>query len=176
LRFVGALTGLAFFALISLAPACVAWTRAVRDAPRDAATNPIMSLNAARFLPEADLKSIEWLRQNARLGETVIEATSGDWDANYGRVGAFSGVPTMLGWPQHVSGWGASGEEINRRGALIKSIYAPPYAPDAISQLGATYLFVGTQEGNANGELLTKIQARYPSSKPVEAQILRLVP
>ncbi|HEX8463053.1 MAG TPA: hypothetical protein VF627_00415, partial [Abditibacterium sp.] len=140
------------------------------------ATNPIYSLNAARFLPEADQNSIEWLRQNAKLGESVVEATGNEWDANTGRVGAFSGVPTLLGWPGHVGMWGAPGEEIGRRNALINSFYGPPFSPEALSQLRPTYLFFGARERAADPDLMAKILARNPKWTQIETQIVRVSP
>ncbi len=140
--------GASFLAVISMAPACVAWTRTVRDAPRDNDGNPIYSLDAARFLPPGELQAIEWLRRSARPGEILVEPVSanngqvgGDYDANCGRIAAFSGVPIPLGWPQHVAGWGAPWEEINRRAALVQAVYGSTNPETALQELGATYIF-----------------------------------
>jgi uncharacterized membrane protein len=140
--------GAAFFAVIGLAPACVAWTRTTRDAPRDEVGNTIYSLNAARFLPAEELQGIEWLRRNARANERIVEPVSfingqvgGDYDPNFGRISAFSGVPSVLGWPQHVAGWGAPYPEIQRRAALVNAIYNGSNPVTALEELGATYIF-----------------------------------
>lgn len=156
LQFAAFATGTAFFAVLGLAPAGVAWTRAVRDAPRGAAGKPILSLNAARFLPPDDLVGAEWLRRNARPGNSIVEPVGndghgnpgGDFDANFGRISAFSGVPCALGWPQHVAGWGALYPDIQRRALLIRQIYAGQQVAPAMRELGATYLFVGNAEWN----------------------------
>jgi len=147
-RFASFAAGAAFFAVIGLAPACVAWTRTTRDAPRDEMGNPILSLNAARFLPADELAGIEWLRHNARADERVVEPiffnngqVGGDYDPNFGRIAAFSGVSGVLGWPQHVAGWGAPWQEVNRRAALVNAIYSGSNPVAALEDLGATYVF-----------------------------------
>lgn len=156
-RFAALATGAAFFAVIGLAPAGVAWTRAVRDAPRAAFGQPILSLNAARFIAPDELEGIEWLRLHARPGESVVEAVGsdpngglgGDYDANIGRVAAFSGVPCTLGWPQHVAAWGAPWPEIQLRGALVRQVYSGDDPATALRELGATYVFFGADRWDA---------------------------
>jgi uncharacterized membrane protein len=165
LRLASATAMLAFFAIISLAPLCVAWTRTVRDAPRDALGNSILSLNAAHFLPPDELAGIEWLRRNARNGESVVEMVNrdpngvpvGDYNPSVGRVAAFSGVPSVLGWPQHVGMWGGSWQDINQRAQLIETIYRWPNSRDGVKSLGesgATFVFIGAQERAQNGGIL----------------------
>ncbi|PQV63351.1 putative membrane protein [Abditibacterium utsteinense] len=141
----------AFCATISLAPACVLWTRASRDAPRDQNGNPVLSLDAARFLPPDELQAIEWLRRNAGKNESLIEPISinngqpaGDYDPNFGRIAAFSGVPSVLGWPQHVAGWGAPWEEVAHRAALVQELYQGKNPVAALKALKANYVFLPT--------------------------------
>ncbi len=138
----------AFVFAVSLAPVAVAWTRTVRDAPRDAPGNPIYSLDAARFLPPGELQAAEWLRQNVRAGESFIEPIlledgqiRGDYNAKYGSIAAFSGAPSVVGWPQHIAGWGAPWDEINRRAALVSAVYSEANPLPAIEKLGATYVY-----------------------------------
>ncbi|MBW3635675.1 MAG: hypothetical protein KY445_04295, partial [Armatimonadetes bacterium] len=165
LKFASATTTLAFFAVVSLAPLCVAWARAVGSAARDAQGNVILSLNAARFLGDEELAGIEWLRRNAASGDSVVEAVAtdpsgqpiGDYDASSGRVAAFSGVPSVLGWPQHVWMWGASWDDINRRAALVKGIYrgsTPQARLKALRQSGAIWIFTGAREWGQYGPAL----------------------
>lgn len=148
-KFAAFATGALFFAIVGLSPACVAWTRTVRDAPHDTRGNPICSLNAARFLRPGELAGAEWLRQNAKPNESLVEAVGndgrggpgGDYDANFGRIAAFSGVPCALGWPQHVAGWGAPYPEIERRAILINQVYGGPNPLVALRELKATFVF-----------------------------------
>ncbi len=159
-RFAAVGTGGAFFGVVGLAPACVLWTRTVRDAPQDAIGKPILSLNAARFLPPEDLAGAEWLRLHARPGESVVEAVGsdgngnpgGDYNPDFGRIAAFSGVPCVVNWPQHIAGWGAPYPEIQRRAALVHRIYESTYDSQepaaSMKKLGSTYLFLGAREWN----------------------------
>ncbi len=161
-KFASATTVLAFLAVVSLAPLCVGWTRAVRDAPRNGFGPMGLSLNAARHLGDEELERIEWLRRNAPSGDSVVEAVAtdpkgqpiGDYDASSGRVAAFSGVPSVLGWPQHVWMWGASWDDINRRAALLKEIYGgsnPQAGLEALRKSGADWVFVGAREWGQYG-------------------------
>lgn len=191
-KFAAATTMAAFFALVSLAPLCVAWTRTLRDATRDERGDFLLSLNAARFVPPDELAGIEWLRRNAKPGDSVVEfvkrdpksgAPLGDYEANVGRIAAFSGVPSVLGWPQHAAAWGGSWEDINRRAALVNEIYGAPNSKASLESLresGATFVFLGAPERAQNGAL-TKLKiekdgltiARKSGKLP---QILRFEP
>jgi uncharacterized membrane protein len=184
---VAALFGL----VLALAPLCVAWTRAVRDAPTDESGKHILSLNAARYLPEDEQKGIEWLRQNARPGETVLEAVGrnddgsvgGDYNASFGRVAAFSGVPSYLGWPQHVSVWGAPWDEVLARAETVGAVYQG--ADDAgvlaaLQKSGTTYVFLGNSEWmqGAGAQRLSRGVGKWQSAQrfgenQFSAQILR---
>jgi len=165
-------------ALMALAPVCVVEARAIDQAPRDYDNHPELSLDGLRFVPKDEEEAIEWLRTHAQPGDTVVEAMCGtvgeecgDYDPKYGRVSAFSGVPTLVGWPSHITYWGAEPLEKQRRANAMHQIYKPlhdfatPLTPDqiarvdlvermsAIRELQPTYIFCGTSE-NANGNWL----------------------
>ena len=141
--------------ILALAPASTIWTRAITQGTASAAGR---SLNGMRYLPLADQRAIEWLQRNGRAGEVVMEGVpivngslGGDYDANWGRVGAFSGLSSTLGWPQHVWGWDGNYGEVMARGARIAALYALPDAlqtASGASELGARYTFFGRGEGN----------------------------
>lgn len=148
--------------ILSLAPLCTLWARTVESAPLDMDGKVRLSLNAARFMSDDGAAGIEWLRKNAEPGATVLEPLdsdnsgnpTGDYDANWGRVSAFSGVPTPVGWPAHIAAWGADGREINQRADLIWRVYGWPSDAigfAALKTLGVRYIFV-TGEAYLNGE------------------------
>lgn len=192
LKFASATTVLAFLAVVSLAPLVVGWARTVRDAPRNEFGLLSLSLNAAGFLGDDELAGIEWLRRNAKDGDSVVEAVStnaegqptGDYNPTFGRVAAFSGVPSVLGWPQHVWMWGASWDEINRRAALVNEIYRGSNQQaglGALQKSGAEWVFLGLRERGhygftpnleigKNGVSLTRSSGDPPFTSP---QILR---
>ncbi|HEX9997491.1 MAG TPA: DUF2298 domain-containing protein [Abditibacterium sp.] len=171
LRFASTVFALNLGLILSLAPASVLWTRANSYAPRNEAGKVVLSLDATRFLPPEDSMGIEWLRQNAKPGERVVEAIGNDFDANFARVSAFSGVASVLGWPQHASGWGASWEEVQMRTALVKEVYEASDSRAALRELRANYVFVGAREPKIAPASHLKIVWQSPSA---QTQIFRV--
>lgn len=131
----------------------VVWCRAVRDASRDADGAAVFSIDGERFLPPDDRAAIDWLRTNARPGDVVLEATNPTNFYSYvifGRVATFSGVPSVLGWTQHVWFWGADlDKDTGPRWDTINDIYAwrdKNTALEELHRLGVSYIFVGEEE------------------------------
>lgn len=137
--------------ILALAPAGVIWARAVQQ------NTGAPSLDAMRYLPAAERQAIEWLQRNGRAGEAVTEGVKiengtvvGDYDPNLGRVAAFSGLSSTLGWPQHAYVWGADYGQVLARGAQIAALYAQPSPLETArgaATLGARYTFWGAREG-----------------------------
>jgi YYY domain-containing protein len=86
----------------------------------------------ARDNPD-DWAAIQWLDANAEQGlpagsvPVLLEAPSvPPWGGSYtyeGRISAFSGFPTVLGWAVHESQWRGSYDEQSRREPDIATIY-----------------------------------------------------
>ncbi len=142
--------------VLALAPASTIWARAVT-----LSSAPVLgaSLDGMRYLPAADRRAIEWLQRNGRAGEVAMEDVSinpdglpgGDYDPNWGIIGAFSGLSSTLGWPQHVWGWDGNYGEVMARGQKIAALYRLPSALDTArgaSDLGARYVFFGRNKPN----------------------------
>ena len=120
------------------------------------------SLDGMRYLPLAEQQAIAWLQRNGRAGEIVMEGVPSSsmarpaaiTTANWGRIGAFSGLSSTLGWPQHVWGWdGNYGEVMPSAAQRIAALYALPGAlqtASGASELGARYTFFGRAEANGN--------------------------
>lgn len=158
-RWGAALAWITLWSVPVMCAASVVWTRTVRDAPRDAQQNFMLSLDAAHNLTPADHAALQWLQNNAGADDTVLEAVGkapdgnvgGDFDAAYSRVAALTGIPDPVGWPQHIVGWGTPWGDINRRVADIRRVYAWPANAAgfaALHQLGVRYVFVGATERN----------------------------
>ena len=140
-----------------LAGATTIWTRAVVQNTAVAPGNAAFSLDGMRYLSGADRQAIEWLQRNGRAGEIVMEnvqlnngAPTGDYDGNWARVGAFSGLSSTLGWPQHVWNWDGNYGEVVSRAAHIAALYdlnAPLATARGAQELGARYTFFGAREG-----------------------------
>ncbi|MDX2177277.1 MAG: DUF2298 domain-containing protein [Candidatus Sumerlaeia bacterium] len=52
-----------------------------------------------------DRGAIEWLRANAEPGARLLEAPSPQGYSGAGRIAAFSGVPSVVGWINHENQW-----------------------------------------------------------------------
>jgi len=183
-QWIGGIAWAALWSIPVMCAACVVWTRTVRDAPREPPGDPngqfILSLNAARFLPPAEQSAIEWLRDHAKAGDTLLEAVAqpqgpgADYNASYGRVAAFTGVPTAVAWPQHLNGWGIPYDDmnghdsINKRSETIRRIYAWPDNQSglaALQQLGVRYVFVGSTERSIyNPAALSRLKSALPNA------------
>jgi len=133
---------------------CVLWSRGVRDAERDESGNTIFSLDGARHLPPDDRIALDWLSRHALPGDVVLEAKPpgmglGSYSA-FARVSALSGVPTPLGWSQHVWFWGADPNvDIPPRQIDIDTVFNwrdDTAARDALERLKVKYIFVGQLE------------------------------
>jgi hypothetical protein len=114
-----------FVAVLMLAPVTVFYTRAIGYGAGG------LSLNSMQFLPEAEQKAILWLQENAPKKSVVLQNATlrndfpiGDYDGQCGSIATFTGIPTPLGWPQHVWMWGADMNDVKERGAHITNIYA----------------------------------------------------
>ena len=71
---------------------------------------PQLTLDGGKsFASDSDRRVIECLRNLVGRDETVVaEAVMNAYDANYGRVGALSGIPIVLGWENHERQWRGS--------------------------------------------------------------------
>ena len=153
-----------------LCSACVVWTRTVRDAPRDANGKFILSLDGARFLGESERKALDWLRLNAPLESSVLEAVGENEKREMGgdftpiaRVSALTGVSTPLGWPQHVWMWGNDHEAVRGRWEAVRAIYSWPSDAEALArlrELKVRFVFVGGDERRLyDGAALDRLRA-----------------
>jgi uncharacterized membrane protein len=140
------------FVVPALCSACVIWTWAWRDAPRDIDGKVHLSLNGTNFLSEPDQAALLWLYHNAGPRDAVVEAVGNESYDRWGRVSCLSGVPTPLGWKQHSKQFGAEDLEIQRRFELVLRVYNWQSDADALAALedlkplGVRWVFVGDLE------------------------------
>ncbi|MGD1994155.1 MAG: DUF2298 domain-containing protein [Anaerolineae bacterium] len=96
----------------------------------------------------ADFAAIAWLNENVEGTPVVLEAPGGSY--NYeGRVSAFTGLPTVLGWAGHELQWRGSYEEQGRREPDIERLYASTNLPEMLVLLDRydiRYVYVGPTE------------------------------
>ncbi|HEY9151870.1 MAG TPA: DUF2298 domain-containing protein, partial [Anaerolineales bacterium] len=89
---------------------------------------------------------IDWLK-SAPYG-VVAEAVGGGYTA-YGRISEYTGLPTVINWPDHESQWGRGGAEQGTRQDDIKTLYTTPTwsaAQAIINQYNIQYIYIGDLE------------------------------
>ena len=114
-------------------------------------SQPDRSLDGLAYVRAAqrdDYDALQWLVQRAGQAETVVEAVAGQYSAA-GRISAWSGVPTVLGWLGHEQQWGRDLVLIGQRQADVERAYSTSSLAEALSILrkyDVTYVFVGSVE------------------------------
>jgi len=107
-----------------------------------------------RFAP-GEYEAVQWLWENVEGTPTITEAVGDAWSV-YGRVSAYSGLPTVLGWPSHEMHWrGGSWDPQAGRREAVERIYKTTDAAEAkalLQQYGVEYVYVGSLERQAYGE------------------------
>ena len=61
-------------------------------------------LAAMKNADPSEFEAVRWLEDNVEGTPTILEAIGGDYSA-YGRVSSRTGLPTLLGWPDHEYRW-----------------------------------------------------------------------
>jgi YYY domain-containing protein len=99
-----------------------------------------------------DWAVIEWMRENipAEPGNIplILEAPGGAYENN-GRVSAFTGFPTLLGWTNHQGQWRGGQEEIRQREPDIITIFttaSPEVAWNLLQLWEVDYVIIGNTE------------------------------
>lgn len=103
------------------------------------------SVHIERQSPD-EREAIRWM-ESAPLG-VVSEAVGGSY-TGYARVSAFSGAPTVLGWPGHESQWRGGSNEIGSRQHDIQRLYCARdwlEAQEIIDQYNIRYIYIGGLE------------------------------
>ena len=150
--------------------ASVQWTAV--QGPANAGPRAWLGLDGMAYVGRSspgELAALRWLAANARPGDVVLEAAAcayQPWgEVPTGRVSAFTGVPTVLGWANHERQWrnGQPGRraEIAGREAAIAGMYAEPRGA-AFAAYGVTLLYVGPYEREGAGRAC-RIAGPYPA-------------
>jgi len=99
----------------------------------------------------ADLAAIDWLNENVGGAPVILETPADHFRAYVyeGRVSAFTGLPTLLGWGGHQHQWRGDYEEPGRREPDIETLYTTLDDEETLTLLeryGITYIYVGPTE------------------------------
>jgi YYY domain-containing protein len=106
------------------------------------------TLDGLAFLDSAHPGDAAGLRYLATLpgDEVIVEAVKGDYEY-YSRISAFSGIPTIIGWPFHEFMWRGQDSDVMGRVADVKAIYQDPdRRGDLMRSYHATLLYVSDIE------------------------------
>jgi YYY domain-containing protein len=106
-----------------------------------------------------DWAAIQWLDNNAEQGipsgtvPVILEAPSvPPWGGSYhyeGRISAFTGFPTVLGWAVHESQWRGNYDEQGKREPDIAAIYTTSDSQtmlDLLHKWNVSYVILGSPE------------------------------
>jgi YYY domain-containing protein len=131
-------------------PVAAGYTRG--DGYRGAST-----LDGTAYLREvspAEYGAYRWLDGGATGEDVVAEAPGEEYDAGTSRLSAWTGVPTVLGWPGHELQWRGEADWLATRLADLETIYTSTdrdAVARALRRYGATYLYVGPHERERYG-------------------------
>jgi uncharacterized membrane protein len=98
-----------------------------------------------------DYAAIQWLIQNVKGQPVILEAVGTSY-STFARVSAFTGLPTVLGWPVHEWLWRGSNDVAGPREEEVKKMYEAPLSEEAallFEKYNVEYIFVGKKEYEA---------------------------
>ncbi|MFH1084789.1 MAG: DUF2298 domain-containing protein, partial [Chloroflexota bacterium] len=110
------------------------------------------TLDGTAYLRDEDpdaAGALGWLLAHASPEDILLEAPGVEYDASTSRLSAFSGIPTVLGWPGHEEQWRGDDREVLRRQRDIAAIYTLADEAQALALLrayGVTLVVVGPHE------------------------------
>ncbi|MCL5999831.1 MAG: DUF2298 domain-containing protein [Chloroflexi bacterium] len=143
------------------------------------------TLDGSAYLQDSkpdDARMIAWLNENVDGDPVIVEAPAGRYGAySYnGRISAFTGLPTLLGWSGHEHQWRGNYDEPARREPLIETLYNTTDDEEARSVLetfNVRYVIVGeteraqyTPEGLAKFEQLCSVAYQAGDSRVYQCQ------
>ena len=131
-------------------------------------TGPLDGLDGLRWMARdapGDRDAVFWLRSHAVEGAVLAEAT-GNAYTDYGRIGAATGIPTVLGWENHEGLWrgGRSLTETTARKEALRSIYSSEDSEAVFNLLHrykVRYVFVGALERRDFGPSAFPLRANF---------------
>jgi YYY domain-containing protein len=95
-----------------------------------------------------DWKAIQWLNANVQGVPVILEAPGGGYEHN-GRISAFTGFPTLLGWSGHEYQWRGDNVIQDQRRPEIEAIFSTPDGDQALAMLQSwqvRYVIIGETE------------------------------
>ena len=143
---------LIFLLMGAVYPLTAAYQRYGNFTQRDTSLD---GLNYLSSYAPGDYAAIRWINRNIAGDPAIVEAFGSDY-SDYGRISAFTGLPTIMGWEGHEWQWrvnwvnrGLNSAYFFRRVGDINQIYtntSPQTVLNLMAHYGARYLYVGALE------------------------------
>ena len=117
-------------------------------------------LNGLAWIEEQypdDYQAIDWLNRkgcqlsavSCQLNRTVLVEADGDSYTDHARFSAFTGLPTIIGWPVHEWLWRGSYDVVSPRRDVVRKIYESEdidETKELLKEFNVSYVIVGTLE------------------------------
>ncbi len=103
-----------------------------------------------------DLAGIEWLKSQTSAAVSTLVEADGDSYTDYARFSAFTGIPTIIGWPVHEWLWRGTYDVVAPRREEVRTIYESRDIDETkkiLSTYGVRYIIVGKLEREKYKEL-----------------------
>ena len=115
-------------------------------------------IEAMREINLKEYESIQWLQQNIKGQPIILESSGYSYDYESAHVSSFTGLPTVVEWPQHLITWmGESFDDtVQQRVKDVREIYDNPDKDSIyslIEQYNIEYIFVGPKEKSFYGSM-----------------------
>jgi len=138
-------------------------------------------LDALAYLEQSDpglAATIAWSREHLDPRDDVTMQTVVESYHGGNMLSAATGVPTLLGWPNHQRQWRGELPEAERR-AAVDAVYrhgATPVSLEVARRYGVTYVYVGREERTAYGAEVAARFAAWPVAFAAGDTLLVRVP
>lgn len=129
---------------------------------------PRPTLDAVKFMAnraDGDYDIISWINGHVRDSPVILEAYDREFGRG-GRMSAYTGLPSVLGWKEHAAQKGLSDLEVYTRMRDIDAIYQAPQFQDVsrlIEKYGIQFIVLGALERSRYGIENESIFDRDPS-------------
>lgn len=120
------------------------------------AEHQISTLDGLAFAKQdwpAVVEATDWLRHEAPEDSILLEAV-GDAYSTYSRISAWTGIPTVIGWPQHEVLWRGDRQLIDTRVADVDIMFGgtdPDHTLELLNKYDVRYIVVGPMEREKYG-------------------------
>ena len=110
------------------------------------------ALAGMRATNPSEYGAIQWLLHDVAGRPTIVEAVGSSW-SGFARISTNTGLPAVLGWPDHEVHWRGSAAAIEERKLAVQRIYQGDEAETRglLEAYDVEYVYVGRLEREAYG-------------------------